>query len=69
LSFIILKSKLPSSKPFGNAGATNEGNLGNFTPKLVAMVTSLWLSEKQGRIYNLRSNAYNLVKVSRKSFQ
>jgi len=46
LAFSIFKLELQSFNPFWNAGVTNEGGVGNFTPKLVAMVTSLDWSEK-----------------------
>jgi len=49
LSFNILKLEMQFSKPFRNASAKNEGEVGNyFALKLVAKVTSFERSSKEG---------------------
>jgi len=58
------KSELRCFNPF-----RNECRVGNFTAKLVAMEMSLERSEKKNQIYNLRSNAYHVLKMCWKSVQ
>jgi len=61
--FNIHKSEWRSYNLFRNASTTNEGGVGNFTPKLVAMATSLEQSGKTAYIVNLRTNTYHTVNI------
>jgi len=49
------------SNIFRNASETNECEVGNFAPKLVAMTIPLKASEK-GQTDHLRANTYHLIK-------
>ena len=56
---------LQSTNLFPNAGTTNEGDVANLAPKLVAITTSLQRSEKEGPLMDgqLPTYAENLMKI------
>jgi len=59
---------LQYSSPYQNASVSNEGMSANLVLKLVAVAPSLVLSEKEGQLHGIQSNAYNLLKNSHKNW-
>ena len=63
----LLKSELRYSTPFRNTKATNEGESANFArfyPKIGCHGNVPWAIGKEGKIGNLGSNTYHMVKTS-----